>query len=416
MEQAILVTVRHSKEDTSWEIEDLYEEQKDLVLSSGVAIAGEIFARCSEFSPKYLIGKGKVEEIAGVAQAENADVVIFNHDLSGTQQRNLEDVIGTKTIDRTQLILDIFAQRAHSKEGKIQVELAQLTYLLPKLTGKGIMLSRLGGGIGTRGPGEQKLEVDRRKIRDRIARLKRELDDATAQRASRRKSRERFSASTIAIVGYTNAGKSTLFNALTAADVYVKDKLFSTLDPTVRRYVLPDNQSILFADTVGFIHNLPHHLIESFKATLEEAVHSDILLHVMDLSHPKIMECALAVRGVLKDLGIEDKPVINVLNKKDKISDNVLLGGIKRQFDSPVIMSALKREGLDELVKRLSLELSGMTTRIKITLPHTEMKKYSMIRQYGRILKEEYRKDGVYVDAKIPVKLLPLFSGNKARK
>lgn len=416
MEQAIIVTVRHPREDANWQVEDLYEEQRELVLSSGTAIAGEVFARCPEFSPKYLIGKGKVEEIAGVAQTEKADVVIFNHDLSGTQQRNLEEVIGTKTIDRTQLILDIFAQRAHSKEGKIQVELAQLTYLLPKLTGKGVMLSRLGGGIGTRGPGEQKLEVDRRKIRDRIAHLKRELDDATAQRGARRKNRERFSASTIAIVGYTNAGKSTLFNALTEAGVYVKDKLFSTLDPTVRRYVLPDNQSVLFADTVGFIHDLPHHLIESFKATLEEAVHADMLLHVMDLSHPKINECALAVKAVLKDLGIEDKPVINVLNKKDKIADSALLGDIKRQFDSPVVISALKRDGLDELVERLGLELSGMTARIKIILPHTEMKKYSMIRQYGKILKEEYRKDAVYVEAKIPVKLLPLFSGNKILK
>lgn len=416
MERAILVIVRHSKEDADWEIEDLCEEQRDLALSSGAAIAGEVFARCSEFSPKYLIGKGKVEELAAAVRTENANVVIFNHDLSGTQQRNLEDAVGVKTIDRTQLILDIFAQRAHSKEGKIQVELAQLTCLLPKLTGKGTMLSRLGGGIGTRGPGEQKLEVDRRKIRDRIARLKKELDGATAERDARRKNRERFSASTIAIIGYTNAGKSTLFNALTKADVYVKDKLFSTLDPTVRRYVLPDNQSILFADTVGFIHNLPHHLIESFKATLEEVVNADILLHVIDISHPKITECVLAVKAVLKDLGIEDKPVINILNKKDKISDSALLGSIGRQFDSPIMISAVTGEGLDELIRGLSLELSGMMTRIKIILPHAEMKNYSLIRRYGKILKEEYRKDGVYVDAKIPVKLLPIFSGKKSPK
>lgn len=416
MEKAILVTVRHAEEDSNWSIEDLYDELRELVLSSGVKIAGEIFARCSEFSPRCLIGKGKVEEIAGVAEDEGADVVIFNHDLSGTQQRNLEDTVGIKTIDRTQLILDIFAQRAHSKEGKIQVELAQLTYLLPKLVGKGIMLSRLGGGIGTRGPGEQKLEIDRRKIRDKIARLKKDLDDVTAQRDARRKNRERFSASTIAIVGYTNAGKSTLFNVLTKADVYVKDKLFSTLDPTVRRYVLPDNQSILFADTVGFIHNLPHHLVESFKATLEEAVHADILLHVIDASHPKINECTLAVKKVLKDLGIEDKPVINVLNKKDKISDNMLLLNIERQFESPVVISALKEDGINELVERLSLELSRLTTRIRVLLPHTEMKKYSLIRQYGKVLKEEYRKDSIYIEAKIPIRLVSVFSKNKSLK
>jgi len=417
MEKAILVTVRHSGEDVDWSIEDLYEEMRELVISVGVEIAGEIFARCPKLSPKYLIGKGKVAEITGIREDENADVVIFNYDLSGTQQRNLEDAIGVKTIDRTQLILDIFAQRAHSKEGKIQVELAQLIYLLPKLVGKGIMLSRLGGGIGTRGPGEQKLEVDRRKIRDRIARLKGELDDVTAQRDARRKNRERFSASTIAIVGYTNAGKSTLFNALTEADVYVRDKLFSTLDPTVRRYILPDNQSILFADTVGFIHNLPHHLIESFKATLEEAVHADILLHIIDVSHPKINECARAVRSVLRELGIEDKPVINVLNKKDKIDDDdVLLADIKRQFESPVAMSALLRDGIGELIERLSLELSRLTTKIKITLPYTEMKKYNIIREHGKVLKEEYRKDSIYIEAKIPAKLASIFSKNKSLK
>lgn len=404
MEQAILVTVRHEKEDRDWTTEDLTRELKELVISSGVKIATEISAKCSEFSPRYLIGKGKAEEIASIAEKRNSDVVIFNHDLSGTQQRNLEEALNIKTIDRTQLILDIFAQRAHSKEGKIQVELAQLIYLLPRLVGKGIILSRLGGGIGTRGPGEKKLEVDRRKIRDKITRLERDLNSATRHRDARRKHRERFSASTIALVGYTNAGKSTLFNTLTDANVYVMDKLFSTLDPTVRKYILPNNQRIVFSDTVGFIYNLPHHLIESFKATLEEAVHADILLHVIDASHPKIVECSEAVGKVLRELHIENKPVISVLNKKDKIEDEIMFAGIKRHFENPIVISALKREGLNDLIDRLVMELSSLMTDIKVTLSHRDMRKYNIIHEYGKVLKKEYRKDSIYIEARIPIR------------
>lgn len=405
MEEGILVTIRHAEEDRDWSAEDLSLELRELVISSGVKIAAEITAKCAEFSPKYLIGKGKVEAIASIARKDNSDVVIFNHDLSGTQQRNLEEVLDIKTIDRTQLILDIFAQRAHSKEGKIQVELAQLVYLLPRLTGKGIILSRLGGGIGTRGPGEKKLEVERRRIRDRITHLERDLDDATRQRAARRKQREKFTASAIAIIGYTNAGKSTLFNGLTNADVYVRDKLFSTLDPTVRKYVLPNNQRIVFSDTVGFIHNLPHHLIESFKATLEEAVHADILLHVIDASHPKMLECSKSVRSVLTELDIENKPIIDVLNKKDKIKDEILFAGMKRHFDNPIVISALRKEGLDLLIERLVEKLSFLMTDIKITIPHRDMRKYNIIHEYGEVLKKEYGKDSVYIEARIPARL-----------
>ncbi len=404
-EEAVIVTVRHDRDDRDWSAADLSAELRELVTSSGVAISTGITAKCSEFSPKFLIGKGKVEEIASALAGGENRIVIFNHDMSGTQQRNLEEVLEVKTIDRTQLILDIFAQRAHSKEGKIQVELAQLVYLLPRLVGKGIMLSRLGGGIGTRGPGEKKLEVDRRRIRDKITRLRGELDNATGHRDARRKFRERFSASSIALVGYTNTGKSTLFNALTNADVYVEDKLFSTLDPTVRRYVLPNNQRIVFSDTVGFIHNLPHHLVESFKATLEEAVNADILLHVIDISHPKALECAEAARKVLKDLGIENKPIIDILNKKDKMEDEILLSGLRRHFHSPILISAINKEGLDVLTARLVAELSSLMSEIKLSIPHSDMKKYNLIREYGRVLKEEYREDCIYVEAMVPTKL-----------
>jgi len=407
-EEAVIVTVRHERDDRGWSAEDLSAELRELVISSGVRISTEIVAKCSEFSPKFLIGKGKVEEITSVVREKKGNVVIFNHDLGGTQQRNLEEILEVKTIDRTQLILDIFAQRAHSKEGKIQVELAQLVYLLPRLTGKGIILSRLGGGIGTRGPGEKKLEADRRKIRDKIARLKGDMDNATRQRDARRKNRDRFSASSIALVGYTNAGKSTLFNALTNADVYVKDKLFSTLDPTVRRYVLPNNQRIVFSDTVGFIHNLPHHLVESFKATLEEAVTADILLHIIDASHPKVLECSEAARKVLSELGIENKPIIDILNKKDKVEDAILLSGLRRHFHSPIVISAAKKEGLDALIDRLIAELSSLMAEVRISIPHSDMKKYNLIREYGNVLKEEYRDDCIYIEAKVPLKLKPL--------
>jgi GTP-binding protein HflX len=404
MEKAILVTIRHEKEDKNWSMEDLSAELRELAISSGVEISAELVAKCVEFSPRYLIGKGKVQQIYTIAEEKKSDVVIFNHDLSGTQQRNLEEVLNIKTIDRTQLILDIFAQRAHSKEGKIQVELAQLIYLLPRLIGKGIILSRLGGGIGTRGPGEQKLEVDRRKIRDRITRLKRDLDDATRQREARRKNRERFFTSTIALIGYTNAGKSTLFNALTNAEVYVMDKLFSTLDPTVRRYILPNNQRVIFSDTVGFIHHLPHHLIESFKATLEEVVHADILLHVIDASHPKVLECNEATRDVLRELHIEDKPIINVLNKKDKLKDKIIFSSIKREFKDPIIISALTREGISDLIDRLVTELSSLMIDIRINLSHKDMRKYNIIHEYGKVLKKEFKKDSIYIEARIPIR------------
>lgn len=319
MERALLVTVDFHEKNDLWSPEEKASELKELALSSGSEVAHEIIARRDKPMPNYYIGSGKAIEISELCQEKNINTVIFNNDLSGTQQKNLEELMNLKTIDRTQLILDIFARRARSNEGKIQVELAQLLYLLPRLTGKGILLSRLGGGIGTRGPGEMKLEVDRRRIKDRITKLKDELDRLKLQRSTRRKQRDKFSLLTVAIIGYTNSGKSTLLNALTDANIYTQDKLFSTLDPTIRALILPNNQQVLLADTVGFLNDLPHHLIEAFQATLEEVINADILLHLLDISHPKSKAMENAVYDVLRELKVTEKPIITVLNKIDMI-------------------------------------------------------------------------------------------------
>ena len=367
-EKALLVTVDIDGEDL-WEAEDAAGELKELVSSSGVEIAKEIVYRCRKPTPNFLIGKGKVEELSQLAQALPVDVVIFNEDLSSTQQRNLEDVIEVKTVDRTQLILDIFAQRAKSQEGKVQVELAQLEYLLPRLTGKGIMLSRLGGGIGTRGPGEKKLEVERRRIRERIARLKKELQDLGQRRGSRREYRSRQGLATVAIVGYTNAGKSTLLNRLTGADQKVRNKLFTTLDSLSRRFTLPGRQKVLFSDTVGFLHRLPHHLVEAFKATLEEVKQADLLLHVVDISHPCLYQQSEAVDQVLQELGAQDKPVVVALNKLDLLPDQFLLKRYLKDFKNSQAISALNGTNIEQLLELLQHQLAGLMAEVELLIP-----------------------------------------------
>lgn len=302
----------------------------------------------------YYIGKGKAEELAVLVITTHADLVIFDDELSPAQQRNLERLLKTKVIDRTWLILDIFASRAASKEGKIQVELAQLCYLLPRLVGKGTALSRLGGGIGTRGPGETKLEVDRRRIRRRISILRKELEEIAKRRGLQRSNRKKSGLPLVSIVGYTNAGKSTLFNALTDSEVFVEDKLFATLDPTIRRCYLPSGDFMLLADTVGFIRKLPHDLIAAFRATLEEATYSDLLLHVVDASHPGKDDHLEAVEEVLRTLGIADRPVIIVLNKIDLIPGKLDRERILLEHPGAIPVSAETREGLDELLKTIS--------------------------------------------------------------
>lgn len=404
MERALLVTVDFGKE-REWAASERSAELAELAGSVGAKVIREEIVKRDGPSPAHFIGSGKAEEIAAICADEHIDIVIFNNDLTGSQQKNLEDVIRAKVIDRTQLILDIFARRAHSNEGKIQVELAQLMYLLPRLTGKGIQLSRLGGGIGTRGPGEQKLEVDRRRIRTRIVRLKDELESLRERRDMMRKKRERLSLLTIAIIGYTNVGKSTLMNALTDSEVVVHDKLFSTLDPTIRKFILPNKQKVLFVDTVGFLVHLPHHLIEAFKATLEEVVDADLVLHVVDISHPKAKEQAEAVYKVLEEIGARDKRMITALNKIDKIAEHSIIDRAKACFDDAVAISALKKEGFGALVDRILYCMKGFVGTLKIKIPQADTKMLNLIYENGLVTKREYEGEDVYIEAELPTRV-----------
>lgn len=404
MERALLVTVDFGKR-AEWTPAERSEELKELARSTGARVVREVIVPRHEVSPSHFIGKGKAAELAGIVADENINIVIFNDDLSGSQQKNLEEIIKSKTIDRTQLILDIFAKRAHTTEGKLQVELAQLLYLMPRLVGKGIHLSRLGGGIGTVGPGEKKLEMDRRRIRDRISKLEGELDELSKRRAMMRKRRERFSMLTIAIIGYTNVGKSTLLNALTNSNVITQDKLFATLDPTVRKFIMPNKQKVLFVDTVGFLDRLPHHLIEAFKATLEEVVEADLILHLIDISHPKREQQTDAVYKVLEEIGAKDKPVIAVLNKIDKAADPAIIERAKNNFCSSVAISALKKEGFSELINSIMPYLKGLTTTIRVKIPQADAKTLNFIYENGFVIKKEYDGDNVYIEAEVPIRV-----------
>ncbi|MBU4590829.1 MAG: GTPase HflX [Candidatus Omnitrophica bacterium] len=405
MEKAVLVTVDLKKE-RGWQAEDRAAELRELVRSSGASIEGEIVCNRDKPTPDLFIGKGKFSDLISLAHAKNIDVVVFNNDLTPTQLRNMERGLGeVKIIDRTQLILDIFSQHAKSMEGKIQVELAQLEYLLPRLTGRGVELSRLGGGIGTRGPGEKILEHDRRRIRQRISRLKIELGDMGKRRQALRKRRKDAMLTTISIVGYTNAGKTTLLNRLTNSKKLAADKLFSTLDPVARSYTLPNNLKILFHDTVGFLYDLPHHLVESFKATLEEVERTDLLIHVLDASNPRVHDLDEAVYTVLKELNADNKTIINVLNKVDLMDNAPYLKRLQKEFRDAIPVSALNGQGIDLLIDKISGLLSSLVTEIKIEIPNDRMDKVNLIYENGRVRHREDRPRSVYIEAVIPVRL-----------
>jgi len=402
MERAFLVTIELKQEKEKLSLEDSALELEELVSACGVKVVDNISCFCDKPTPNLLIGKGKAEELGLLAREENVDSVIFSRDLSGTQQRNLEEVIGRKTIDRTQLILDIFARRAKSPEGKIQVELAQLQYLMPRLVGKGIILSRLGGGVGTRGPGEQKLEVDRRRIRKRIDRLKLDLKALMQRRSVMRKKRMENAVPLIALVGYTSAGKSTLLNSLTNAGQIVSGSLFTTLDPLSKSLQLPNGENVVISDTVGFLRDLPHHLIEAFKATLEEAVQADLLIHVLDSSHTQVYEHNKAVFEVLEDLGIKDKPLITALNKIDLLNDEMWLEKLKRDFSNTVTISAKLKTNLDVLLKKAEESFSGRMAYLEVLVPHQRMDIIDLFYRQGKVSEIEYLQKGIRVKLNLP--------------
>ena len=351
--------------------------------------------------PATFIGRGKMAELHLLAQVEKADVIIFDHDLSPAQQLHLENGIGCKIIDRSLLILDIFAQRAKSSEGKLQVELAQLKYLLPRLVGYGTVLSRLGGGIGTRGPGETKLETDRRHIRRKIHELEDRLAAVVRTRGLHRQQRKEKEIPVVAIIGYTNAGKSSLMNALTNAGTFVEDQLFATLDTISRQLVLPHGQEVLLSDTVGFIRNLPHHLIAAFRATLEELREADLLLQVIDGSDPLVEEHIKASIQVLKQLALLDKPMITVVNKADRIEYPETVSRLLRQYAPAVAISAKTGAGLPDLLARIEKQLGEEKIPIEITIPFAQGKLLALCRKKAVIEEEAYQEDGIYIKARV---------------
>jgi GTP-binding protein HflX len=381
--------------------EESLEELRSLATSAGAEIAGEFLQHRDRPDPATLIGRGKLEEIAGAAASVSADLLLFDHDLTASQQRNIEKVVNTRVIDRTQLILDIFATHARSREGQLQVELAQLEYLLPRLTGRGAEMSQLGGGIGTRGPGETQLETDRRKIHRRIRHVKEQIENVRRIRAQQRKRRESVPVATVALVGYTNAGKSTLFNALTQAAVLESPKMFATLDPTIRAVTLPSRRQALLSDTVGFIRNLPHTLVSAFRATLEEVQRAALILHVSDASSPLSAEQDAQVEKVLKELEADGKPRLRVMNKVDLLPP--------RQRDSlrddagTVHVSAVKGIGMSTLLDRIDQGLQeDAVSRVRLRVPQKEGKMLALLEARSRIFSRAYKGGLVEVEAEAP--------------
>ena len=378
----------------STDSDESLDELASLAETAGAMVLTRVIQNRQRPDSATYIGSGKAEELALTCQAMEIDLAILDDELTGAQQKNLEDILGVRVIDRTALILDIFAQRAQSAEGKLQVELAQMKYRLPRLTGLGTSLSRLGGGIGTRGPGETRLEVDRRRIRKRIDDLEGQLREIKKQRDLRRARREKTGQTTVALVGYTNAGKSTLLNALSGADVLVEDKLFATLDPVMRHVDLPENRSCLVVDTVGFIRKLPHQLVQAFRSTLEEALYADLLVVVSDLSSPGYAQQRATVFEVLNDLGASDKPILEALNKADQAH----IGGMIEPADA-ILISAKEGLGLDKLMAEISRRIAALRHRAELVIPYDKGGVLSLIHGKGQVLEEEYTAEGTRVVA-----------------
>jgi len=402
-------------------------ELVELARSAGADIAGTVFQVRDKADSATLVGRGKLDEIRAEATAHKAPLIIFDSNLSPMQQRNIEEATERRVIDRTQLILDIFARHARSREGQLQVELAQLNYMLPRLTGKGTTMSRLGGKsggggaggagggagrIGVRGPGEKKLETDRRRIRDRVGKIQRAIEEVRKQRALRREARNAVPLGTIALVGYTNAGKSTLFNALSRAEVLVSSRMFATLDPTIRALRLPSNRRVLISDTVGFIRDLPKGLLTAFRATLEEVQESALILHVSDVSNPHHHELDDEVEKILQELGVAGRPTLRVLNKIDRLSPEerkAITNGEERNGNAagaPVLVSALTGEGIEELLRRIDAETpTDPVVLLSMRLPMAEGRTLALIHALGRVLHSEVQDSHMLLEAEVPASI-----------
>lgn len=400
LEKVILVAVATGDEDNA---EESLDELEELVSTAGAVVAGRMIQNLEHINNATYIGSGKVKELKDLIWETEADAIICDDELTPAQYKNLEDELDVKVMDRTLIILDIFAKRAKTAEGKIQVELAQLRYRSTRLIGMR-NLSRQGGGIGTRGPGEKKLEVDRRVIRNRIAQLREQVGELENHRQVTRSKRQDNPVPVVAIVGYTNAGKSTLLNTLTDASVLEEDKLFATLDPTTRNYKLPDGQEVLLTDTVGFIRKLPHHLIDAFKSTLEEAKYSDIIIHVVDASNESMDKNMHAVYETLKKLDVKDKIVITVFNKLDKLEEKPILSDFNADY---VVNAAIKKKaGLDDINEALEKALKSMRITVEKVLDYADAGKVGLIRKYGQIISEEYKEDGIHIKAYVPAQMV----------
>lgn len=409
-ERAILIGMEWGRNDSLWTVDDSLEELKQLADTAGATVIKKFIQKRPKPDPAFFIGRGKVQELALYAQQENIDLCIFDDELSPAQQRNIESVMGIRILDRTALILDIFAQRARTNEGKLQVELAQLQYTLPRIMGKGLMLSRLGGGIGTRGPGETKLEVDRRRIRDRIAFIKDQIEKVKAVRSLHRSKRKKNNVFEVSLVGYTNAGKSTLLNTLTNSDIYAKDQLFATLDPTTRQLTLPNKREIIITDTVGFIQRLPHQLIAAFRSTLEVVTEADLLVHVIDVSHELYKEQAAAVHEVLKEIGAETKPVITVYNKIDKLPPDSKLADRLALEEDTVCISAAKKLNLEALQQMIESHLKSKAVEVTLCIPYAETAKAAQLHETANVLEQEYTENGTVMKVILPVEDLEAYN------
>ena len=402
-ERAVLVGMEYNGmlNTLGWTIEDSVEELKQLADTAGAQVVAKFMQKRPKPDPAFFIGKGKVQELALFVQQENIDLCIFDDELSPAQQRNIEQAMGIRVLDRTALILDIFAQRARTNEGKLQVELAQLQYNLPRIMGKGLSLSRLGGGIGTRGPGETKLEVDRRRIRDRIAYIKECIGKVKSVRTLHRAGRNKASVPTVSLVGYTNAGKSTLLNTLTNSDIYAKDQLFATLDPTTRQLDLPNKQQAILTDTVGFIQRLPHQLVAAFQSTLEEVVEADVLLHVIDVSHELYKEQSNAVYHVLDQIGAKDKTIITVYNKIDKLPADSALPTRLAQEENSICISAKANINLDKLLELIAENLKLKAVEEYFLIPYSDSAEAARLHNVGTVLEQEYLAEGTKLKVRL---------------